>query len=52
LGEIKANGNWRNRYNKDLMQLFGNFEILSFVRVSQLDWIGHANRMDSKGKVS
>ena len=30
-GGIKGNENWRNRYNKDLMQLFGNFDIPSYV---------------------
>jgi hypothetical protein len=34
------------------MQLIGDLDILSFVRVSRLNWIGHGNRMDSKRKVS
>jgi len=34
------------------MQLFGHLDILSFVRISRLDWIGHVCRMDSKRKVS
>ena len=34
------------------MQLFGDLHILSFVRVSRLNWIGHVNRMDSERKVS
>jgi hypothetical protein len=25
---IKANESWRNRYNKELMQLFGNLDTL------------------------
>ena len=33
------------------MQLLGNSDVLSFVRMSQLNCIGHVNRMDSKGKV-
>jgi hypothetical protein len=51
-GGIKVNENWRKRYNKELMQLFGDLDILSFVRINQLKWIGHVNRMDSKRKVS
>ena len=39
-------------FSKELMQLFGDFDILSFVRISQLNWIGHVNRMDSTSKVS
>jgi len=34
------------------MQLFGDVDILSFVIVSQLNWIGHVNRMEGKRKVS
>jgi hypothetical protein len=38
------------------MQLFGDLDsdirVLSFVRISRLNWIGHINRMDSEIKVS
>jgi hypothetical protein len=34
------------------MQLFGDFDILAFVRMSRLKWIGHVNRMHSKRAVS
>ena len=34
------------------MQLFGDLDMLSFVRVSRLNWIGHVSRMDSKRTVS
>jgi hypothetical protein len=30
-GGIKVRENWRKRYNKELMQLFGDLDILSFV---------------------
>ena len=32
--------------------MFGDLDILSFVRISGLNWIGHVNRMDSKRKLS
>jgi hypothetical protein len=48
LGELKVNDNWRKCYNKELMQLFGDFDILLSVRMSQLYEIGHVNRMESK----
>jgi hypothetical protein len=48
--EIKVNENWRKRYNKELMQLCGGLDIISCVRVSLLNWIGHVNRMDNKRK--
>jgi hypothetical protein len=34
------------------MQLFGDLDTLSFVRISLLNWIGHVDRMGSKRKVS
>jgi len=32
--------NRRKRFNKELMQMFEDLDILSFVRISRLDWIG------------
>ena len=52
LGGINLNENWRKRCNKETMQLFGELDILLFVRISRLDWIGRVNRMDRKGIVS
>ena len=51
-GGIKLNENWRKRYNKELLQLFGDLDKLSFVRISRLNWTGDVNRMDSKRQVS
>jgi hypothetical protein len=34
------------------MQLCGDLDTLSSVRISLLNWIGHVNRMDSERKVS
>jgi hypothetical protein len=33
------------------MQLFGDLDILSLVRISRLNWTGNVNRMDIKRKV-
>jgi hypothetical protein len=49
---VKVNENWRRRNNKELLQMFGDLDILSFVRISRLNWIGHVNRMDTKRKVN
>jgi hypothetical protein len=35
---------------KGLMQLFGELDIYSFVKISRLNWIGRVNRMDKKEK--
>jgi len=50
-GRSKVNENWRKRYNKELLKLLGDLDILSFARISQLNWLGHVNRKDSKKKV-
>jgi hypothetical protein len=34
------------------MQLLGDLDILLFVIINRLNWIGHVNRMGRKGKVS
>jgi hypothetical protein len=51
-GAIKVNENWRKRHNKELKKAFGDLDILSFVRISRLKWIGHAHRMESNRTVS
>jgi len=50
-GGIKVNENWKERYNEELMQLFGILGKLSFVRRSRLNRIGHVNRIDIKNNV-
>jgi len=52
LGGIKVNEYCRKRYNKELKQLFGDLDTLSFVRLRRLNCIGHVTRMDSTRKVS
>jgi hypothetical protein len=47
----KLNENWRKRYNKELIALFGDIDILSFVRISRLSWIDHVNRKGSTRRV-
>jgi hypothetical protein len=51
-GETKVNENWKKQYNKELLQLFGYLNVISFVRIIWLSWVGHVNGMDSKRKVS
>ena len=51
-GGIKVDGNWRQWYDKELMQKFGDLDIVSVVRISLLNWIDHVYRIDSIRKVS
>jgi len=50
-GGVHLNRNWSKRH-KELMQLLGDLDILSFVRISRLILIGAVNRPESKRKVS
>jgi hypothetical protein len=36
-------------YNIELIQLFGDLDIFSFVRISRLNWIGHVNILRPSG---
>jgi hypothetical protein len=51
-GGTEVSESWRWRYNRVLMQLFGDSDTLRFVRIIWLNWIGHVNRMDIQRKVS
>jgi hypothetical protein len=44
LNEMKI-GKWRKRYSEELNELFAGLDILSFIRIRRLHWIGHINRM-------
>ena len=50
-GGIQVNENRIKRYNKELIQLFGDVDTLSFAIISCLIWIGHFNRIDNTRKV-
>jgi ATP-dependent helicase/DNAse subunit B len=49
---IQGNENWRKRFNKELLRKFEDLDIVSFVRKSRLNLIGHIKRMVSNRKVS
>jgi len=49
-GGIKIDEIWRKRHNKELM--FGALDVLSFSRISRVNWIVQVNRIDSKRKVN
>jgi len=47
-GGIKVSENGRMRCNEEVMQLFGDLDTLSFMRISRIS----VNRIESKGKLS
>jgi hypothetical protein len=48
LGELNYMKIGKKQYNKDLMQLFGDLDTFSLIRISQLNWTGHVNRKVSQ----
>jgi hypothetical protein len=48
---IKINSFWRRRHNNELIQLYGDLDIVSFIRINKLRWIVHVDRMDNKRTV-
>ena len=51
LGAVKIINTWRRRNNSEMMNLYEDVDIISFIRLSRLKWIGHVNRMDKERKV-
>ena len=48
LGPIKVNGEWRIRTNSELMQLYKDLDIVAYIKIMRLKWIGHVNRMEEE----
>jgi hypothetical protein len=51
LGAINIKTGWRRRYNNELIQLYGDLDVVSFIRINRLRWIGHVDIMDDKRMV-
>jgi len=47
---MKENEDCKKQYNQELIQMFGELDIPSFVWTTWLNWTGHFNRMGSKKK--
>jgi hypothetical protein len=50
-GAVKINDIWRRRNNSELMNLYEDVDIVSFIRLSRPRRIGHVNRMHKERKV-
>jgi hypothetical protein len=50
-GEINVNESWRRWYNKELTQLYGDLDMLSFVGIRPLNLIGSVNTVDRTRRV-
>jgi hypothetical protein len=50
-GGIQENEQWRALYNDELMNLYRNPSITSYLRAQRLLWIGHVQRMDINERI-
>lgn len=44
-GAVKERGIWRRRFNHELLQRFGEPDIVRHVKIQRLRWLGHVSRM-------
>jgi hypothetical protein len=51
LGAVKINDTWKRRNISELMNSYKDVDIVPFIRLSRLKWIGHVNRIDKGRKV-
>lgn len=45
-GPTKERGRWRRRYDHELYQMYGEPNIVRFIKIGRLRWFGHVVRMD------
>ena len=51
MGAVYVDDTWRRRYNNELMEMYGDLDVISFIKLNRLRWIGHVSRMDANKKV-
>lgn len=47
-GPVNDNGQWRIRYNHELMDLYKETDIVTYIKLKRLEWAGHVCRMGSQ----
>jgi hypothetical protein len=47
-GPVKMDNIWRIRYNHELKALYGEPDIVQFIKIGKLRWAGHVSRMDEE----
>jgi len=45
---MRERGQWRNRYNRELEELYNEPNIVNVTKSSRLWWVAHVVRMDEK----
>ena len=52
LGAVRVNNEWRIRYNKEVMQIYKELVIVTYIKIARLKWIGYVNRMGKQKSTS
>ena len=47
-GGVKVEENWRRRYNHELYQLYNEPDIVKYIKINRLRWLGHVQRMEDE----
>jgi hypothetical protein len=50
-GAVQENGEWRERYNHELCELFNETDIVKYIKINRLGWAGHVTRMGNNRTV-
>lgn len=50
LGAVFDGNNWRRRHNNELMKIYNDLDIVAYIKVNRLRWIGHVSRMEKTRK--
>jgi hypothetical protein len=46
-GTKQENETWRKRYNYELYETFNESNIVNYIKVKRLTWVGHLRRMNN-----
>lgn len=47
-GGVKVNDIWRRRFNHELYQLYNEPDIVKYIKINRLRWLGHVQRMEEE----
>lgn len=48
LGGKKVNGQWQRRTNAEVMELYGQESIVSYIKAQRIRWLGHVKRAEEE----
>ena len=45
---MKVDNNWRRRFNHELEELYAEPNIVRYIKINRLRWLGHVQRMEEE----